>query len=75
MAKEINSPRELVEHLDRYALAVSTFGGMNDLDKALYMAVEMLTYFIDRDHARDAERDALIDPSSILRDAILKKNG
>jgi hypothetical protein len=44
----INSWIELVERLDRYAKAASTFGGMNDLDRALYIAIEGINLLIER---------------------------
>jgi hypothetical protein len=44
----INSWIELAERLDCYAKAASTFGGMNDLDRALYMAIEGINLLIER---------------------------
>jgi hypothetical protein len=67
------SPRELVERLEFYGKAVSALGGLNDLDWSLYAAAEMLTYYLDRDAARDAERTALTDPVSILQDASVRR--
>jgi hypothetical protein len=44
----INSWIELAERLDIYAKAASTFGGMNDLDRTLYMAAAGINLLIER---------------------------
>ncbi len=46
MPEEIKSWAELAERLRTYAGAASTFGGLNDLDKALYMAADGIALLV-----------------------------